>query len=150
MVRSIVMLVVLCPLGCGFGHKPGVDVTSIAASDASEARLWLITRGEIHGQFAFVVFEGGPRTETGLKSAAVTTTHNADGNNRRTVQLMRPDGTTVTLPGAIRLVEIIDGDYKESCEDVPLEILDAFVAAKPAAFTIDGLLRFAAARRTAD
>jgi hypothetical protein len=147
-VRSIVTLVILCSLGCGLAQRD-VHVTAIAASDASDARLWLITRGEIDGQFGFVVFEGGPRTETGLKSA-VETTHNANGNNRTTVKLTRPDGTIVTLPGPIRIVEIIDGEYKDSCDGVSLETLDAFVAAKPAAFTIEGLLRFGAATRTAD
>jgi hypothetical protein len=144
--RSILLLVLSFLLGCG-SRRPDVHVTSIAATDAANARLWVITRGEVDGQFAFAVFESGPRTDAGLTSA-VTSSNNAGGDHRTTIVLTRPNGTTLNLPGNVTLVEIVDGSYGESREVVSLETLDAYIASKPTAFTIDDLLSFAAARET--
>jgi len=51
--------------------------------------------------------------------------------------------TKITLTGDYRLIEDIDGRYRESSERVTKSQFDAFLASKPAAYTIDALLMYA-------
>jgi hypothetical protein len=138
----VVMLSVCSLAGCGV-KQPKLNVRFIGARDASDSRLWVISRATAGKQLVFAVFEGGPRVAEGLKSA-VTATDNASDDGRTMVTITRPGGATVKLPGGIKLVEIIDGQYKESSERVSLQDFDAFLESRPEAYTIDNLLKFAA------
>jgi cytochrome c oxidase subunit IV len=54
-----------------------------------------------------------------------------------------PDGTTISLDGDCQLVEYIDGRYRESRERITQGQFQGFLASRPAAYTIDALLRYA-------
>jgi len=54
----------------------------------------------------------------------------------------KPDRTIITFPGKVQLVEIIDGEYRESDQRVSSSQLEAFLNSSPDSYTIDTLLQF--------
>ena len=139
--RRTALLSICLFMGCGT-RQPDVDLRVSGATDATDARMWLICRATSEGQLVFAVFEGGPRKDRSLKSSVVMN----NNENRNTVRVTRPDGSILKLPANVKLVEIIDGQYKESSERVSLQDFEAFLESKPDVYTIDNLLRFADTR----
>lgn len=87
----------------------------------------------------FVVFTGCVKGG----SLAIPRSRPAVGFVRPGVKILeRPDGTRITFPGKVQLVEIIDGKYRESDQRVSYRQFFAFLNSVPDRYTIDALLQF--------
>jgi hypothetical protein len=144
---SITALLAFLLLLGGCGNSPKLDVKSIGVRDAKDSRFWIVVRGELNGELAFAVLQGGPRTEEGFESS-VSMTHNENNDGQTIAYVNRPDGSRLKLPGEVNLVEIIDGRYSECRVTVSLDDFDSFLDSNPDAFTIHNLITFATVRRS--
>jgi hypothetical protein len=113
----------------------------------SAGRLWAVHSSyrshrflSVPDELSHVVFFSDKQQ----RSCQVTNRHSTRGDAEAILEM--PDGTTIALDGDCQLIECIDGQYRESRERVTKAQFDAFLASKPAAYTIDALLEHAKKR----
>ncbi|HVK16631.1 MAG TPA: hypothetical protein VM533_06755 [Fimbriiglobus sp.] len=136
------LLALFITSGCGSGSG-GQSFDLKTSGGATPERGWLVHQAQADGKLLFVVFECGPSTEDGFEGRLTS----SYSKGRTSAELTRPDGSVSKLPGRVQLIEVVDGVYRDSERTVTLAELEAFLASKPAAYTIEELLRFVDERR---
>jgi hypothetical protein len=124
------------------------------ASRGDDGRLYGMTVGTAGDRVAFVIFTRSPPGAVGITAPVnfrVTIPVEPVGGPRRVsvaASLNLAGGVTARLPLRAQLVEVTEGRARVSGRRVTREEAEAFLASRPAAYTLDALLSFADARRT--
>jgi hypothetical protein len=136
----LALLLLVPVLGCR-SKPPDLKVRIQSGGADNDKRRWMISHGVTEGRLAFVVFDGGPKTDSALKCSVVMRS-NGNGEGVTTAEFTRPDGTKVQLPTDVQLMEVVDGQYLDTTRRVTLEDFEAFMDSNPASYTIENLLQF--------